>query len=230
MLGRSGLDFVIVDAEHSPLGPETAEAMYRAAEAVGVVALTRVGENTPQVVQKYLDAGSLGVQTPLVNTREEARRAVDAVKYPPQGRRGLASGVRAAGYGLAGPLDEYVAAANAATTVVVQVETVEAASNIDEILAVEGVDVVFMGPTDFSSALGVPGQSRHPKVRGLIEELAGKVNAAGKVAGTLVPELADYEYWRERGVRYFAAGASRFLATAAGEFVAGVREVEQRRG
>ncbi|MBI2872889.1 MAG: hypothetical protein HYY00_06875 [Chloroflexi bacterium] len=229
VLGLSGLDFVIVDSEHGPIGPETAEAMYRAAESVGITPVTRIGENSQQVIQKFLDAGSLGVQTPLVNTREEARRVVDAVKYPPMGKRGLA-GTRASWYGLSGPLGEYVEMANRETLVVVQVETLEAVKNIDEILSVEGTDVVFMGPTDLSSVLGMAGQTRDPKVRELIEQLGKKAVAAGKAAGTLARDLEEYRYWRERGFQYLCTGAPGFLAQGAQGYVRAVREFERSGG
>lgn len=226
VLGLSGLDFALVDAEHTPVGAETAEDLFRAAEAVGITPLTRVGENSQQVIQKYMDAGSLGVMIPLVNTAEEARRVVEAVKYPPLGKRGLA-GTRASWYGLSGPLGEYVQMANAETLVIVQVETRESARNVREICAVEGVDVVFMGPTDLSSALGVPGQTRHPEVLKLIEELGRTIQGAGKAAGTIARDLEDYRRWRERGFQFLCTGASQFLAQAAEAYVRAIRDYER---
>ena len=101
ILGLVGLDFVIIDAEHTSVTPETAENLYRAAELRGMSTTTRIGENTQQVIQKFLDAGSQGVVIPMVNTREDAQRVVDASKYPPIGKRGLA-GSRSANWNITG--------------------------------------------------------------------------------------------------------------------------------
>ncbi|MBI2856595.1 MAG: hypothetical protein HYX93_07100, partial [Chloroflexi bacterium] len=125
MVGLMGYDFVIIDAEHGPMSVETCENMVRAADAVGVVPIVRVALNLPQNILRYLDAGALGVQIPMVNTREEAESVVSSTKYPPQGRRGLA-GTRASGYGVGMGVEEYVRMANRETLVVVQVETREA--------------------------------------------------------------------------------------------------------
>ena len=226
LLGLAGLDFAIVDAEHSPVTPETAEHMYRAAEAVGLTPLTRVGENTPQVIQKFMDAGSLGAMIPLVNTAEDAQRVVNAVKYPPMGERGLA-GTRASWFGLAGPLGEYVEMANEETLTVVQIETGEAVRNVQAICAVDGIDVVFMGPSDLSASLGLAGQTRHPEVVKLIQDLGRQIRVVGKAVGTIARDLDDYKLWREQGFQFLCTGASAFLAQAAQEYVRGIRDYER---
>ncbi len=102
LLGLSGVDFVMLDGEHNPIEPSAAANMFRAAEAIGVPALARIGENTQQSIAKFMDAGCLGVMTPMVNSGDEAKRVVDSVKYPPLGKRGLAP-VRANRFGLDGP-------------------------------------------------------------------------------------------------------------------------------
>lgn len=225
VLALAGVDFVVVDCEHSAITALAAEHHYRTAEAHGMPVLTRIGENVPQLVQKYLDAGSQGVQMPLVNTAAEARRVVDAVKYPPLGARGLAA-VRANQYGMRGPMADYVARANATTLVVVQIETLTAIANADEIVAVDGVDVIFLGPTDLSVALGVTGQVKHATVLETIERVARKAQAAGKVAGTIARNADDYTYWRERGVRYLLTGVNNLLAEAAGRYASTIKTAE----
>jgi len=211
VLGILGLDFAILDAEHTSMSPETVEHLCRAAESSGVVPISRIGLNTQQEILKHLDAGSQGIQIPLVNTKEEAQQVVLSAKYPPMGRRGLA-GVRAAGYGLSHSLGDHVAMSNKETLVVVQAETKQGAENLDDILSVDGIDVVFMGPTDISSALGLPGQTRHPDVLAFVDALGQKVRRAGKIAGTLAPEAEDYLYWLDRGFLYLCASATRLLA------------------
>jgi 4-hydroxy-2-oxoheptanedioate aldolase len=228
LLALAGVDFVVLDSEHYPIEPSLAAHMFRAAEAFRVPALARIGENTQQVIAKFMDAGCLGVMMPMVNSADDARRVVSAVKYPPLGRRGLA-GVRANAYGMAGPLGEHAVAANEATLVIAQIETAEGIEHAADIIAVPGVDVVFLGPSDLSVALGVPGQSRHEKVLEVIERLARGIVAGGRVAGTIARSPEEYAYWRQRGVGFFLTGANVLLATAAAEYVRGIRAVEATR-
>jgi 4-hydroxy-2-oxoheptanedioate aldolase len=228
LLGLAGMDFVVVDSEHNPIEPSSAANMFRAAEAIGLSALARIGENTQQVIAKFMDAGCLGVMMPMVNSAEEGRRLVNAVKYPPVGRRGLAA-VRANRYGMEGSLGEHVARANDATVVIAQIETLDAVERADEIIATDGVDVVFLGPTDLSVALGVPGQPKHESVLETIEEVTKKIVAAGKVSGTIARTPEDYGYWRQRGVSLFLTGANALLGAAATQYVQGARAVEAGR-
>jgi len=168
----------------------------------------------------------MGVQMPLVNTREEAQRVVDSVKYPPVGKRGLAA-VRAARWGLAMPLAEYVRMANAETLVVIQAETVQALEKIGELCSVDGVDVVFMGPSDISSSLGLHGQTRHPQVIERIVQAGKAIHKAGKAAGTICRDLDDYKLWRQNGFQYLCTSASAFLASSATAYVKALREYEK---
>ena len=225
LLAVAGVDYVMIDGEHNPIGPADAAAMIRAADAMGVPAMARVGENAQQVMAKYLDAGALGVMIPMVNSAADAQRVVDSVKYPPEGKRGLA-GVRANDYSTS---PGYTAAANDATVVMVQIETRDGIDNADAIIATEGVDAVFLGPSDLSVALGVPGEAKHPSVLEAIERLAGKVASAGKTAGTIARAPEDYAYWRDRGVQLFLTGANALLLGAAKAYVDGARAAEEGR-
>ena len=225
VLAVAGMDFLMIDGEHAPIGPANAVEMVRAAEARGVPILARVGENTQQVMAKYLDGGVIGTMTPMVSSAEEARRVVDSVKYPPMGKRGLA-GVRVNDFV---PARDYVATANEATVVVVQIETRAGIDRADEIVATEGVDVVFLGPSDLSVALGVPGQPKHPSVLDTIEALTGKIVAAGKAAGTVARSREDYAYWRARGIQLFLHSAGALLLGAASGFLQESRASEETR-
>ena len=225
LLALAGVDYLMIDGEHNPIGPAEAVDMVRAAEARRVPVMARVGENTQQVIAKYLDAGALGVMTPMVNNAADAQRVVDAVKYPPGGRRGLA-GVRANDFATS---PEYTAHANDATVVMVQIETTDGIENADEIIATDGVDAVFLGPSDLSVALGVPGQTKHPSVLDAIEELTGKITRANKTAGTIARAPEDYAYWRDRGVQLFLTGANSLLLAAAKAYVDGARAAEEGR-
>jgi 4-hydroxy-2-oxoheptanedioate aldolase len=225
MLGVIGLDFIIVDCEHSPMTPESAEGIYRASQLFGMTAMTRIGENSQQHILKYLDAGSEGVQVPLVNTAQDALNVVASVKYPPVGKRGMA-GPRLAAYGRI-PLGEFSRQWNEEGLVCIQIETQEAIDNFAEINAVPGVDIIFFGPTDLSMALGHPGETSHPEVISVIERLGKQVIDSGKVAGTIVGNVEQYQRYRGQGFLYCATAVTGFLARGAREHLAELAECEK---
>ena len=222
LLGWAGLDFVIIDAEHGPQGPETVANMVRAAEASGTTPLVRVATNEPQNILRYLDTGAQGLQMPMVNGPDDAQRAVASALYPPQGRRGLA-GVRAATFGLSESVADYAATANDEMLVIVQIETVEALGNLDSILSVDGIDIVFFGATDLSSSMGIPGQTRDARVVNAINDAGQKVIQSGRVAGTIVGTAEQAVEWQGRGFRYIATNFAGLAGRAAQSFVEGVR-------
>jgi 4-hydroxy-2-oxoheptanedioate aldolase len=222
LLGHQGFDFLVFDGEHGTMEPRECENMVRAAELVGVTPVVRVPANQSHVILRFLDTGAMGVQVPLVGSAEEADAAVSYVKYWPRGARGLA-GVRAAGYGQTGPLWEYVKSANEETLVVIQIETRSALDHVDEIAAVDGVDVVFVGPTDLSQALGVPAQTSHPRVEQAYDAIAAAVGESGAALGVLVGDAAGVQAWRERGARYIAVTIDSLLSRAARTLLTEVR-------
>ncbi|MBI4234658.1 MAG: hypothetical protein HY686_09465 [Chloroflexi bacterium] len=226
ILGLLGFDYAIIDGEHGIPDLETSEHMFRAAEAVGITPLVRIALNLPQNILRYLDAGAMGVQIPMVNTREDAQAVVNAVKYPPVGRRGLAA-VRAAGYGIPRALGEYVQQANQETLVIVQIETRQAVANARGIASVDGVDLVFLGPTDLSSSFGYPGQATHPEVMAAIEQVGKIAREAGKAAGTIARDPAAYEHWRKAGFQYLCTGVTAFMVEGARAYLNGAREREK---
>ena len=213
LLGWSGYDFAILDAEHGPPSPETVENMVRAADASGITPITRVAVNLQQNLLRYLDTGSLGVQTPMVNTAEEARAAVAAIRFPPLGTRGLAT-TRASQFGIGQTLGDYVRDANEQLMAVVQVETVAAINNLDDIVSVPGIDVVFIGPTDLSSSMGFPGETSRSEVTNAIEGAGRRIVQAGLVAGTLVSDPDQYHLRRRQGFRYLAGSTTSMMVRA----------------
>ncbi len=218
LLGHIGFDFVLVDAEHGPAEVESCEHMVRAAESVGIPLFIRVAMNIRQNILRYLDIGTQGIQLPMVNTQAEAEAVVQAVKYPPQGRRGLAA-VRAADYGLKMSLKDYTMMANEEILVVVQIETVEAVNNLDDILAVEGIDVFFIGPTDLSTSMGYAGQANHPEVQATIEKLVREIRAAGRVAGTIAYNSEALAKANERGFQYIVHNVIPMMANSGREYL-----------
>jgi 4-hydroxy-2-oxoheptanedioate aldolase len=218
MAGGLGFDWVLIDCEHGTIGIETAELMIMAAEASGITPIVRPRTNAPQEIVEFMDRGAAGVQVPHVTTREEAAAAVRAVKFHPQGRRTLAAGTRAAGYGFRGSAAEFVEAANRETLVCVQIEDEAALGHIDEILAVDGVDVFFIGPSDLSQSMGYPGNPKAPQVAKAIDQTLRAIVAAGKTPG-LPANIENVAATIERGARYIYTHLPTLLGTAASGYL-----------
>ena len=184
MVGHLGFDWVLIDCEHGAIGPDQVETLAMAAAAAGIVPIARPPTSSPAAITQMLDRGVAGVQVPHVGSAAEARRVVEAATYAPLGNRGLAVGTRAARYGVRRALARHVAEANRDTLVCVQLEDTDALRDVDAIAAVEGVDVVFVGPSDLSQALGYPGDITNPVVQDTMRTAFTRITAAGKMAGT----------------------------------------------
>lgn len=223
ILGLAGIDFVVLDGEHTGLTAETAAELIRAAELHDVTPVARVGHNHPQEIQKYLESGAQGVLIPLVNDGDDAQCVVDAVKYPPIGKRGLAP-TRTSQWGLGeGGIAQHVADANRETFITVQIETHEAVDHFEAIVATDHVDLVFFGPSDLSTALGFPGQTQHPDVVRIIERLTDDARRAGKAVGTIAQDGEAAQRWRERGVQWLCTGTSGLFAKGVRSYLDDVR-------
>ena len=221
-VAMQGWDFLVFDAEHGALEPRHAEDLCRATEVRGVTPIVRVTTNQPHVILRYLDAGAHGVHVPWVNTPEDVRAVVRAVKYEPLGQRGLA-GTRAADWGLTESLADYVERANRETLVVVHIETAAAVDHIAEYAATEGVDVLFIGPTDLSHSLGHTGNPGHPEVRAAMERVAEVVVPSDKTLGIFAGTPQFAAEWLERGARYFTNSVEGLLAHGMQSFLSAVR-------
>jgi 4-hydroxy-2-oxoheptanedioate aldolase len=182
----------------------------------------RVTTNEASIILRFMDTGAQGAHVPMVNSADEADRAVRAIKYGPRGSRGLAA-ARSAGFGQLGSYDEYITRSNEETLVVVQIETPEAAAAVPDIVAVDGVDVVFLGLTDLSQALGVPGQTTHPDVERAAQSVADAVTASRAALGVLVGNAAAAVAWRDRGARYIAVSLEGLVRESSQAFQAAVR-------
>ncbi|HWC44552.1 MAG TPA: aldolase/citrate lyase family protein [Casimicrobiaceae bacterium] len=216
-----GFDWVLIDCEHGTVGLESMELMVMAAEASGVTPIVRPRTNAAEDILQAMDRGAQGVQVPHVNTGAQARSVVEAVKFHPQGRRSLAAGTRASGYGFRGSVGNFVAQANLQSLVCIQIEDEEALPNLDDILRVEGVDVFFIGPSDLSQSMGFPGDPKAPPVARAIEAALRKIVAAGKTPG-MPAAAAAVQAALASGVRYIythlpavlASGASAYFQSA----------------
>jgi 4-hydroxy-2-oxoheptanedioate aldolase len=222
IVGLLSFDFVVIDMEHGPIDISLAEDMVRAAELTGMTPLLRVMHNSPHLILRALDIGAQGIHVPEITTVEEARAAAASSKYGPAGYRGLA-GVRAADYGLVRPLGEYAPAANHETMVIAHIESERAVHNLDDLLGVDGIDVYYLGPEDLSNSLGIPGQSKDPRVVRLVEDSIRKIVARGKIAGCIAADAATAKRYIELGARYIASHAIRFMANASKQFLDEVR-------
>jgi 2-keto-3-deoxy-L-rhamnonate aldolase RhmA len=219
MIAAAGFDWVLIDCEHGTLTLESVELMAMAAEASGITAIARPVSRSAEHILQVLDRGVMGVQVPHVNTAADARAVIEAVKFHPLGKRGLAAGTRAAVYDAHGTLADFVKAANEATLIAVQLEDREAIENIDELLAVDGIDVFFIGPSDLSQSMGFPGNPKAPPVAEAIDSSFRKMVAAGRTPGT--PATAEaLDAVLQKGVRYIYTHLPRLVASSARAYLA----------
>jgi len=181
-LACHGFDFVLVDLEHAPNDVSTLVSLLTAVEAGGGEAVVRVPWNDAVWVKRAMDAGARSLMIPFVQTAQEARAAARAMRYPPQGERGVAMLTRASRYGATAG---YAGAANGLACTIVQAETADAVARIPEIARVDGVDAVFIGPSDLAASMGHLGEPRHPAVQAKIAEGMAAAKAAGVPIGCL---------------------------------------------
>lgn len=182
MLAACGFDWVLVDTEHSPIELPDVIDHLRAIAGAGLPALVRPAWNDMVTIKRLLDQGAQTLLIPYVESAEEARAAVSSTRFPPKGVRGVSGASRAANYGLT---PGYFAAAEAELCVILQIESAGALARIEEIAAVEGVDAVFIGPSDLAASMGHIGNPQHPEVQAAIDDGFRRLKAMGKPCGYL---------------------------------------------
>ena len=180
VLANAGFDWIAADIEHTDIDISGFQSIARGMYGRGAVPMARVRENDTLAIRQVLDAGAQGVIVPLINSAEEAKKAVQAAKYPPAGVRGFAF-CRANNWGV--DFDSYAKTANNDVAVVVMIESKEAVENIDKILEVQGVDGVFIGPYDMSGSYGITGQTSHATIKKACEKVSKACEKHGKSAG-----------------------------------------------
>lgn len=232
MLGLLGYDFLWADAEHSSATPSDVARWILAAERRGMPTLARIGYGYQDIIghaQKYLVAGAQGIILPQCESREDVERVVDAVKFPPIGKRGLA-GDRWNAWALPGSdsssLAQRIEECNQNSIVGIVVESQNGIQNLGEMLQVDELDFVFLAPTDLSADLGLHGQIRHPKVLELIEKAGKQVQDAGKAAGMLTLSPEDYDYWRQRGFSILCCVAQNLFLDGARTMIEEIKKKE----
>ncbi len=224
MCGYAGFDFVVLDNEHGPASIETTEHLIRAARCANTIPVVRTTE--PDIL-RILDIGASAIQVPQVNTAEQARRIVAAAKYPPLGSRGAAFSPRAAGYGFFGG-QPHAKASNEGTSVILMTETTEALDNLDEILAVPGIDALFIGPNDLSFSMGHQGNQKHPEVVTAIEAAIKKIARTKVAAGLMTIPVEDYRKYAAMGARYLTTQIAAVIGGALKDAVSAAKSAGSR--
>jgi len=205
LLAMTGFDYLLLDQEHGLGDLDSLVAQMQAMSATACSPIVRVPWNDHAIIKRVLDAGAEGIMIPAIETAEEAKAAVAACHYPPKGIRGAgASMARASNYGM---VTDYAKTAGDDLMIILQVESPTAIANLDAILAVEGIDLVFIGPGDLAAAAGHMGNMRHPDVVALIEEGERKILAAGKPMGTVPHPGRSLDEMFSRGYTFINAGS-----------------------
>ena len=217
----AGFDFVLLDAEHGRISPGDAYPMILAAEARDIPALVRVGENDRQVILKYLDLGVSGVMIPQTNTPELAKEAVESMRYAPAGRRGLAGG-RTFDYGMGMPMSDRVSAINDRVLSIIQFEHIDALPHIDAMLATPGLDVFFVGPTDLGQSMGFAGQTGHPDVEAVIQQVADTAKGRGVALAIVAADAETANRRIAQGFQMVVTNAPALLMRASREMLNGI--------
>lgn len=200
-MGRAGFDWGVLDMEHSPLDLLGLAQLLQAVGCTPMAPLVRVPWNETVLMKRVLDAGATSLLVPFVQNADEARAAVAATRYPPEGVRGMAGMSRASAFGTT---PNYLKQANQGLCVVLQLETPQAVAQLDAIAAVPGVDALFLGPADLSAAMGHVGELTHPEVFALMQQAAQRCRQLGKPVGTVGGNPAVVQRYREAGFDFVA--------------------------
>lgn len=203
LLATAGFDWVLLDTEHSLTDIPDLMGMLQALAPYPGAAVVRVAGQDPVLMKRVLDLGAQTVMVPYVQTAAEAAAVVRAMRYAPRGFRGVSGMTRASRFGA---VADYVARAEQELCLIVQVETAEAVGRIPEIAAVDGVDAMFIGPSDLAASMGYPGQPAHREVVAMIEAAVRAITAAGRPAGILTGDPAFARQCIGWGTSFTAVG------------------------
>ena len=218
VIAGSGFDWILVDTEHAPNELPMVFSQLQALAGGMAAPVVRPAWNDMVLMKRLLDIGAQNLLVPYVQTAEEARAAVASTRYPPQGVRGVAVSARGSRYGR---MKDYYKRIDDEICVLVQIETQQALENIETIAAVDGIDGLFIGPSDLAADLGHLGETNHPEVRAAIENALNRIRKTGKASGILAPIEADARHWLSLGCVVLAVGSDiGLLATKSEELAA----------
>ena len=205
IMAQAGFDWLVVDMEHSAISVDNAQSLIQVIDLAGCVPLVRLSSNDPTLIKRVMDAGSHGIIVPNVNSANDAVAAVKAVRYSPDGTRGVGLW-RAQGYGF--DLDIYKQWQASETLVIVQIEHIEAVNNFEAILNIDGVNGFIIGPYDLSASLGIPGEFEHPDFRAVLDKIHHISREMDAIMGThvVMPDVSAAKKKIEGGYRLIAFG------------------------
>ncbi|HZG26588.1 MAG TPA: aldolase/citrate lyase family protein [Chitinophagaceae bacterium] len=214
IVGQAGFDWVLIDLEHGAGEEKDVLLQLQALEHSNTAAIVRVESSEPQRIHRVLDVGAEGIMCPHIDDAAEAGKVVSGLRYPPHGTRGVAKMVRATGFGK--NFSEYYAGSIDNIVGMVQIETPKAVEHAAEIAALDGVDVLFIGPADLSMSMGIFGQFEHPMFKDALKTTIDAAQKAGKATGILLFNPDDYQTYFDMGIRVIACGAdATFVAEGA---------------
>lgn len=222
LFGYAGFDFLALDGEHGPVMYDL-EDLIRAGAAAGIPTVVRVAGAQRPFILRALEDGAEGVQVPLVDDAAQAAEVVKHAKYWPIGERGLAFSTRATRYGHVPP-QEHMERANREVLVVVQIETMASVAQVDEIAAVQGVDVIFVGPTDLSQSMGFPGELNRPELKANVAKVIEAARSRGKFVGTITSNPRDARELKEQGVQFLLIPTTGYIYRSCRRLVEEIRE------
>ncbi len=204
-----GFDWLLIDGEHAPNEIGSVLSQLQAIEGTGTHAIVRLADGHATRIKQYLDLGAQTLLVPMVDTAEQAEELVASVRYPPRGIRGLATSITRASRWT--QIENYAQEAEQQVCLIVQAETVTALDNLKAITAVDGVDAVFIGPSDLSASMGYLGQPGHPEVQATVAQALQEISAAGKAAGTLAGSPEAIRTHAGNGAKFLGIGSDSAL-------------------
>jgi len=214
IVGLSGFDWVLIDLEHGAGSESTTLSQIQALEHTNAGVIVRAESTEPQRIHRVLDMGAEGVMCPKVKNADEALKVIKGLHYPPHGNRGVAKMVRATQFGL--NFNDYYQKSRDQILGIVQIETKEVLNHLNEVAAIDGVDILFIGPADLTMELGIFGQFDHPDFLDAVHKIIGAAKKAKKAVGILFFNPDDYQKYHNMGIRFLACGAdATFVADGA---------------
>lgn len=223
IMAKAGFDWLAIDLEHGLIDLQAAFEMIQVIDLCGVMPLVRLNINDQSVIRRVMDAGARGVIVPMVNTAQDARNALDAVKYQPEGKRTYGLG-RAHEYGKT--FEPYIKTNNESSILIIQIEHIEAVKNLSDILSVKGIDGIIIGPYDLSGSMGIPGQFDNAEFKKSIEMIIGKVKQTDIAIGIHVvyPSEKELNEKIKQGFNFIGYGVDTiFLSSGVGN-IKGVKK------
>ena len=214
LAAQAGAEFAIFDMEHTGWSIETIRMLVATTRSTEMIPLVRVPATEYHFIARVLDVGAMGIMAPMVESAAQARTLVASAKYPPVGRRGAAFGVAHDDY-TGGDIALKMQSSNRETLLIAQIETAVGLASVDQIAAVEGIDVLWIGHFDLSNSLGIPGQFDHPQFQDAVAQVLAACQRHGKVPGFLATDIAGGKQLLDQGFRMLAYGGDLWLYQAA---------------